>query len=188
MNKMKTRYDLINYYAQKYGYKKYLEIGVAEGRCFDKVQCPVKVGIDPEVNGSNVYKMTSDEFFCQNEREFDIIFIDGLHLWEQVYTDIIDSLTILSKNGTIICHDMNPQREERQRREKITECWNGDCWKAWVYLRDVRDDLDMRVYNIDQGCGVIRRGEQKLLTRSYPLEYEYLDKNRDEWLNLVKIQ
>lgn len=188
MSRMKTRYDLINYYTQKYGYTKYLEIGVAKGHCFDRVQCPVKFGVDPGVDGKAVYKMTSNEFFRQNEREFDIVFIDGLHLYEQVHSDIVNSLAVLSENGTIVCHDMNPQKEERQLRDKVTECWNGDCWKAWVLLRETRPDLLMKVYNIDQGCGVIQRGEQKLLNRQHPLEYRYLEKNRKQWLNLIEIQ
>ena len=36
----------------------------------------------------NIYKMSSDIFFKSNKKYFDIIFIDGLHLEEQVDKDI----------------------------------------------------------------------------------------------------
>jgi hypothetical protein len=42
--------------------------------------------------------MTSDEFFEINKSTYDIIFIDGLHIDEQVERDIINGLKILNLN------------------------------------------------------------------------------------------
>ena len=39
--------------------------------------------------------MSSDEFFLKNKDQFDIIFIDGLHVYEQVKRDIENSLIVL---------------------------------------------------------------------------------------------
>jgi hypothetical protein len=185
MRNIKTRYDLINFFIHKYGFKKYLEIGVAKGKSFEKVRCDYKIGVDPDENSKATHKMTSNKFFEINNEFFDIVFIDGLHHSEQVYKDILNSLSVLNKGGIIICHDMNPQSEERQLRKKITKVWNGDCWKAWIWLREERSDLDLSVMNIDQGCGIIKIGQQKLLKRNDPLEYKFLNENRKEWLNLT---
>ena len=36
--------------------------------------------------------------FNNNKKEFDVIFIDGLHIYEQCRKDIINSLKVLNKN------------------------------------------------------------------------------------------
>ena len=46
--------------------------------------------------------MTSDEFFKNNEIYFDCIFIDALHIYEQVRKDILNSIKFLNANGIII--------------------------------------------------------------------------------------
>ena len=66
-----------------------------------------KIGVDPK-NGGNV-RETSDNFFKNNKKEFDVIFIDGLHVYEQCRKDIINSLKFLNRNGFIILHDMIPR-------------------------------------------------------------------------------
>ena len=50
-------------------------------------------------------KNTSDEFFKNNTKIFDIIYIDGFHEAPQVYKDICNSWHCLNKNGIIICDD-----------------------------------------------------------------------------------
>ena len=48
--------------------------------------------------------MTSDKFFKDNEK-FDIIFIDGLHTFEQTIKDIDNSIKFLRDKGVILIHD-----------------------------------------------------------------------------------
>ena len=59
-----------------------------------------KTGVDP-VSGGN-FRGTSDEFFSQNSKNYDCIFIDGLHVYQQVIKDILNSIKILNNNGVII--------------------------------------------------------------------------------------
>lgn len=129
--------------------------------------------------------MTSDEFFEKNSERFDVIFIDGLHLSEQVLKDILNALDILNDGGYIICHDMNPIKEEHQHRDVRGYLWNGDCWKAFVQLRSERNDLEMFVVNADHGCGVIKKGSQIPIKIDGEMNYNSLDNNRKEWLNLI---
>jgi len=178
-----NRISIINNLIKEHGYSNYLEIGVAQGTCFKKVKCENKTGVDPKCNGTHA--MTSDAFFKINKDKFDIVFIDGLHVAEQVERDILNSLACLKKGGTIVCHDMNPPSEKHQKLAHEMGQWCGDCWKAWVRLRRTRKDLTMFVHDCDFGVGVITRGKQKLLTDNLPLTWNNLEKNRVTWLNLV---
>jgi len=58
-------------------------------------------------NYSNIYKYKdySDNFFLENNKTFDIIYVDGHHLAEQVYKDAVNSWKILNRNGLLIFDD-----------------------------------------------------------------------------------
>lgn len=180
------RYHIINELINKHGFISYLEIGCQLNQTFNAVDCQLKVGVDPERGGTN--RETSDAFFANNKMTFDIIFIDGLHTAEQVLKDIENALKFLNPKGVIVCHDMNPETELIQRVPMQSSDWSGDCWKAFVKLRQTRKDLTMSVINTDYGVGVIRPGSQELLSIDEELTYEGLDRNRVKWLNLLSIE
>jgi hypothetical protein len=184
-----TRTEIIQSLIDKTQAKKYLEIGMGPGINFNSIVCDYKICVDPTPTVPVTFTLTSDDFFEQNEETFDIIFIDGLHWSEQVYKDITNSLKILSEGGYIICHDMNPHSEFIQRypQPKVESEWTGDCWKSWVKLKSERDDINMCVVNTDYGCGVITKGEQKLITIDEELTWEVLDNNRHQLLNLISV-
>jgi hypothetical protein len=160
------RYDIINYLIRKYGYTKYLEIGVEDGESLSQVNCPSITSVDPNANINVTHRMTSDQFFSTmsssaTASSFDIIFIDGLHVADQVERDITNSLRHLSPNGTIVVHDVNPPSEWHQRdyAEALKNgCrqWNGTVWKAFLTFR-ARKDLLTYTINTDWGCGIIQR-------------------------------
>lgn len=186
------RWDIINTLIKKNGYKTYLEIGVRDGGCFEKIKAEYKDGVDPNPIRRAIklveYKITSDVFFSSTDRKWDIIFIDGLHECEQVLRDIKNSLKHLNQGGAIVCHDMSPQTEVAQITPSIVEPWapwNGDCWKAWVRLR-CKGGLSMYVVDTDHGCGIIEVDNSvKPLKIKEQLTYANLDKNRRDWLNLI---
>jgi hypothetical protein len=80
----------------------YLEIGVDEGRTFENVVCAERWGVDPSPkfdmsrlpDGATFFRLTSDEFFAglSAEKGFDVVFLDGLHTFEQTYTDLVNAL------------------------------------------------------------------------------------------------
>ncbi|WP_114748969.1 class I SAM-dependent methyltransferase [Pleomorphovibrio marinus] len=94
---MKSRTKIINEIFTKNNYRTYLEIGLGTGENFKSIISPLKIGVDPylpqiEINkNEKLYRMTSDTFFENLHNEFDLIFIDGLHIAEQVENDIINS-------------------------------------------------------------------------------------------------
>lgn len=182
------RTDIINILIEKINGNNYLEIGVCSGENFNNIKCKHKVSVDPNVNSPATIHLTSDEFFKTNKENFDVIFIDGLHHSQQVYRDIINSLNVLSPNGYIVCHDINPEKEEHQIIPFTSGVWNGDCWKAFVSLRQERNDLGMYVVNTDYGCGIIQKGTQESLKINEELNWNNFNINRKKWLNLISIQ
>lgn len=198
-----NRTAIINHLAKKIIAKSYLEIGVRiHSDNFDKIHIDHKVGVDPCLEAFDrepTYKLTSDEFFAKNTETFDMIFIDGLHEFKQVERDINNSLKFLNEGGFIVCHDMNPTIEYRQftldnpKRKEFVEktkdtYWNGDCWKAFVKARTQKNNIIMHTVDTDFGCGIISHGKQALLdTKQIDINYQNLNKNRKEWLNLISV-
>ena len=151
-----TRIDIINMLAQRINAASYLEIGCNNNECFDRINISNKVGVDPRHGGT--LRMTSDEYFSKYNDRFDIIFVDGLHHYEQITKDIDNSLKILNHDGFIIIHDLLPYREAAATKEvsKTTSEWNGDVWQISFDLVG-RRDITFRLVCSDFGCGVISK-------------------------------
>lgn len=168
------RHELINWFIKRFGYARYLEIGVDNPSAnFDYIQAAHKVGVDP--NKNTTHRCTSDQFFAANTDVFDIVFVDGLHLKDQALRDVENSLRVLSDNGTIIMHDCHPyNRYVGGPVHEPGKSWYGTVWQAFAHLRATRADLDMRVINTDCGLGVVRRGRQELYTGGYDTWEDYV--------------
>ena len=110
-----------------------MEIGLGDCNNYNSVSLDVnnKYGVDPAFeSANNIHGVKSDEFFQNNNETFDVIFIDGLHHYDQVLEDLKNSLNSLKKDGIIFIHDMIPlnkiSQEIPRNRQKI---WTGDVWK-----------------------------------------------------------
>lgn len=186
-----TRTEIIKLLIEKYGYKKYLEIGVntpaQPGFNFTSIETPIKHGVDPAVD--TTFKMTSDVFFEDHiPMKYDIVFVDGLHVFDQAYRDIVNSLTWLEDNGSIVVHDTNPTTEITQRPERASNVWHGDVWKAILKLRTEHPDIEIYTIDADEGCAIIKKGTQKLFQIPEGVDgytFDFFDKNRKEILNLI---
>jgi len=180
-----NRNIILNKLIETFDFKSYLEIGVDSGLNFEAVQCEYKIGVDPNPASPATLSMTSDEYFESISKTYDLIFVDGLHEHKQVKRDIENSLEHLNKGGVVVCHDMSPLLEVHQLPpdQRQTAHWNGDCWKAWVELR-AREDLEMFVVDVDNGCGIIKFGKCNGFTPKTELSFANLEKHRVKWLNL----
>jgi hypothetical protein len=156
-----NRQDIIQKIIDIKKFKTYLEIGCDNDELFNFIKCEKKIGVDPE-KGGNI-RSTSDNFFKKNNLFFDLIFIDGLHEFDQVCKDIENSLNFLSNNGVIILHDCLPNNVYQQIVPRCKRTWNGDVWKAIVKYR-TDDNLDIYTCNADSGLGIIfkRKNKNKL--------------------------
>jgi len=182
------RWDLINYLINKYGYKDYLEIGCDKDQLFSKVNLQNKTGVDP-YSGGNI-RQTSDDFFLTNNKTFDLVFIDGLHTYDQVKRDILNSVKFLNDDGIILVHDCLPDTMAKQAVPRYKMQWNGDVWKAIV---DLRQDPDLDVYTceMDQGIGVIKKNKNtsilKLSTEINKLKFKDYYNNYKEYMRVISI-
>lgn len=189
-----NRWDIINYYIQKYNFKTFLEIGHANGEGFNNVVCELKESIDPDVSCNATYQITSDEFFEKYDKKYDIIFIDGLHECSQVDRDIKNSLKHLNNAGVIVMHDCHPDSESCQRKDFVShqngENWTGDTWKAYVKNR-AELPYEMYVWDNDWGCGIIDTNVNKITnTTNLPTDMEKLTYKdflqHSDWMNFKK--
>jgi hypothetical protein len=182
------RWDMIEYLIKKNSYKDYLEIGCDKNQLFSKVNIENKTGVDP-YSGGNV-KKTSDEFFLTNKKFFDLVFIDGLHSYEQVKKDILNSVNCLNNNGIILIHDCLPDTMAKQAVPRYKMLWNGDVWKAIV---DLRRNIDLEIFTceMDQGIGIIKKAKNSsvltLTKKINELKFEDYYNSYREYMRIISV-
>ena len=113
---------------------KYLEIGVCKNEVFNTIPHNIKnkIGVDPFEGGT--HRMESDNFFLRNTTFFDVIFIDGLHTYEQCQKDCINALKYLKDDGIIFLHDLLPKNSFEAAVPRKQTRWTGNVWKVAVEL------------------------------------------------------
>lgn len=180
------RYDIINHIIEKKNYNSYLEIGTQHGVNFKKINIKIKECCDPIKLYKNLtYHMTSDEAFIkikENNKKYDIIFIDGLHWSEQVYKDICNSLDCLNHNGCIVLHDCNPITHIQARYpydDQIKE-WNGDCYKAFLKFRFKNLNIYTSVIDTDWGVGIIMPNLKNMENNNIILQDNLVNTEKDD--------
>jgi hypothetical protein len=189
-SKYPTRYEIIQNTINRKKYKSYLEIGCDQDLLFSKINIDKKTGVDPN-SGGNI-RDTSDNFFKSNSDKFDIIFIDGLHEYDQVKKDINNSIKFLNNGGVIYLHDCMPESFIRQAVPRSSNVWNGDVWKNIVESRTIKE-IDTYVCFADQGIGVIlKRPNKNLLKLNIKnfnnLKFQDYYYNYNYYLNIIDIQ
>lgn len=135
----------------------YLEIGVAEGETFLDVDAEWRFAVDPFPQkfcvppNAKLYKMTSRSYFADQkvhgDGPFDLIFVDGLHLWEEAFEDMLSAFDHLKAGGYVVVDDVYPSGVwEGSRAENYRAAvnnaevhghpivsWMGDVWKG-IYI------------------------------------------------------
>ncbi|MEO0794833.1 MAG: class I SAM-dependent methyltransferase [Verrucomicrobiota bacterium] len=185
----------------------YLEIGVRNpNHNFNKIAADHKFSVDPGVEYKENpvdFKLTSDEFFAGMKRGdllpdtlFDVIFIDGLHLAEQVDRDIANALDHIKDDGFIVMHDCNPPTEYHAREDfgyhfsPAGGYWNGTTWKAFLKWRSNPSVFSCCI-DSDWGVGVLSKTKNvgKSTTSLNPFfEFSVLEANREDALNLISFE
>ncbi|HET8838043.1 MAG TPA: class I SAM-dependent methyltransferase [Flavobacteriaceae bacterium] len=182
---MRNKENIINEIIERQGFENYLEIGYDEGLNFDRIKCREKYSVDPV--GHAHFQGTSDDFFSVNKEVFDIIFIDGLHISDQVQRDIINSMAFLSEDGAIVIHDTIPKTKEMQEVPRNTKEWTGNVWRAVIGFHKQHSDVKLLTYKSDYGLTVIYPNGNKFvdLFEDKETTWEYFDKNKKELLKIV---
>jgi hypothetical protein len=165
----------INYLAKAVKATNYLEIGVETGSTFLHVDCRKKTGVDPAflfdweshngINGVDLLQTTSDSFFqgLEPSTSYDLVFIDGLHTFEQTYRDIIHAMrhahrgTIFLIDDTVPCDVFSTCRDQQECLSLRSTYhgtgdirWHGDTYKILPLLSVFNSDYEVATI-IDNG-------------------------------------
>ncbi len=156
----------LNTLAAALGCRSYLEIGVETGATLLEVAVEQRTGVDPcfafdwqshqGKDGLQLHRCSSDLFFAGLEASthYDLIFLDGLHTFEQTYRDIVHALRH-SHPGTVIliddtapsdvfssCRDQQECLSLRSRYANSSDIqWHGDSYKVVPLLALFHCDL-----------------------------------------------
>jgi len=139
----------------------YLEVGVETGASLAlAVHSRIALGIDPVPQlmpgtlppSARLFPLTSDAFFQQHSRtavlgdaRVDLAFIDGMHWFECALRDFANVERWCGPGSVIILHDCLPVHAASAQRDRRTNFWVGDTWKALEYLLEHRRDLAISV-------------------------------------------
>jgi hypothetical protein len=152
----------------------YLEIGVAAGATLAlAATAEVAVGVDPVdaplehalPPAARVVRETSDLFFASRSPQevfgtdaVDLVFIDGLHVFEQTLRDFFNAEAWCGQASAIVLHDCVPIARATAARERCTRFWVGDTWKVVWALGRARPELRLRtILTPPSGLVVVRR-------------------------------
>ena len=132
--------------------RSYLEIGVGTGSSLTLARGPA-MGVDPIPRvtvdlpaGVRLFEQTSDQFFegeaaSSLARSLDLVFIDGLHLFEQALRDFMHVERYASPSTLVVIDDVLPNHPLQAERTRQSTVWCGDVWKMAVALRAIRPDV-----------------------------------------------
>lgn len=148
----------------------YLEIGVNQGITFKAVKIEAKTGVDPSFQfdrheydqDDNIIlaEVTSDVFFKTLPKDtlYDVVFVDGLHTFDQTYRDILNALRHTHSRSVLLVDDTIPNDVFSSSRDML-EClrlrayqnsenkdrsWHGDTYKILPLLMLFNTNLDYR--------------------------------------------
>jgi hypothetical protein len=116
---MVRRDEVIQSYLDLFDRPTYLEIGVSHGVTFNSVKANRKIAVDPKFEiepahrepNSEYYEIISDLYFETLARDaypFHVIYLDGLHTFEQTLRDLMNAIEFLRRDGIIIIDDVFP--------------------------------------------------------------------------------
>jgi hypothetical protein len=171
----------------------YFEIGTLDGQTLRLARC-ASVAVDPQfLIHDNVaegkpflclHQISSDDFFREHNptiifgRKIDLAFLDGLHLFEFLLRDFLNTERHCRNNSIIVMHDCIPTDIYMAARQKDVAnelrpqhegWWTGDVWKVVPILSKYRPELLIHavdaaptglvlVTNLDSCSDVLERG------------------------------
>jgi hypothetical protein len=146
------------------GSSAHLEIGTFHGQSLAPINCTT-VAIDPDFRlrqpvmghkpAAFLFQMTSDAFFEEHDPSLYLrgpvtsAFLDGLHLFEALLRDFINTEQYCAPGGVVFLHDCLPLtiamttrvHDDVPTTGAYPGWWAGDVWKLVPILRKYRPDL-----------------------------------------------
>lgn len=155
--------------------KKYLELGVFDGKNFEQIKSIDKFSVD--MNGNAMFTGTTDEYFknLSSSEQFDIIFIDANHDWDFVVRDFNNSIEHCKE--WILMHDMIPPSRKYTKSYKCS-----DSYKVLFHLLS-KTKFDIYPMNENFGFTLIRMPANKI-----NLDHSDINLDYDDFVDFIKKQ
>jgi hypothetical protein len=165
----------------------YLEIGSRNGRSLDKCSSPT-IAVDPKFRirhdiarnkpQLHLFQETSDAFFGAGrlkslQAKPGFSFLDGMHLFEFLLRDFMNTEAASTPQSVIALHDCVPFGHGMTTRDLDNiprGAWTGDVWKLIPILQEYRPDLKLEVLDCAPTGLVILSGlspRNRALSRAY---------------------
>jgi hypothetical protein len=172
----------------------YLEVGVARGLTFHAVTAARKTAVDPHFRfdvdkhagpGIAYHEVTSDEYFgaiIEPSRRFDVIYLDGLHTFEQTLRDLMSAQLFLAERGVIVIDDVWPnsfaaacstlEANQTLRRKLAIEspAWMGDVFRLLYFIDSFMQQFTCRIVCDNFGQAVLWRQARGAVTERRVLD------------------
>lgn len=153
----------------------YLEIGLSLNPLapYRLLELENKTSLDMNHLTNPDFCMSSDNFFKKLENgetkfdknyKWDCIFIDGWHMADQVYNDLMNSFNHLSDNGIIFMHDVLPWSYELTIESNVgnVTATCQDAWKTVEYC--LKNHNEMHICTLEEnqgGLAVIKKNKER---------------------------
>jgi hypothetical protein len=150
----------------------YLEIGTLHGDTLCLASCR-SIAVDPQLRLSkqvvgtkpalHMFQTTSDAFFATHDPiallgdRIDLAFLDGMHLYEFLLRDFIETERACHSGSIVVLHDCLPldsfmaTRDPDDRKVRAHSrhplWWTGDVWKLIPILRHYRGHLTITLFD-----------------------------------------
>ncbi|MBV0913025.1 class I SAM-dependent methyltransferase [Anianabacter salinae] len=165
----------------------YLEIGCRKGNTFAGSRSKT-IAVDPyfqvdqnvitQKPALHVFQQTSDDFFASGflkaiKAKLSFSFLDGMHLFEFLLRDIINTEAHSRADGIIALHDCIPFDHAMTTRDLDnlpSRAWTGDVWKILPILRQYRPKMQIDVLDCQPSGLVLLSGlkpSDKSLSKAY---------------------
>jgi hypothetical protein len=207
-----SRLDVVQGLLDMYEEPRYLEVGVHSGETLFGVRAAARVGVDPHFRFDvdearrtqpqcELWPVESDEYFgriASPATRFDVVFLDGLHTFEQTLRDLLNALALLADGGVVVVDDVQPSSSVaaighlerfvavRTALEVESRDWMGDVYRLVFFVDSFLQQLSYRTVADTHGQMVVWRAPRESVSRR-PLEeiarltYEDLALERDSF-------
>jgi hypothetical protein len=201
-----SRPDVLNGLLRLFSHSTYLEIGVNRGETFLQVKANRKVAVDPKFlfslddaktahGGSEFHEVTSDVYFSEiisPAEKFQLIYLDGLHTFEQTLRDFVNATHFLADDGIIVIDDVIPSSYQAALPDQLDafkvkeftgdpdNSWMGDTYKLVFFINSFFPAYNLRTISNNHGQAVVWRRPRAIdVFRSYTMaeivRLEFLD-------------
>jgi hypothetical protein len=206
-----SRPDVLNGLLRLFTHATYLEVGVNRGETFLQVKANRKVAVDPKFlfslddartahSGSEFHEVTSDIYFSDiisPSDKFQLIYLDGLHTFEQTLRDFVNATQFLAQDGIIVIDDVIPSSYQAALPDQLDafkvkeftgdpdNSWMGDTYKLVFFINSFFPGYNLRTISNNHGQAVVwRRPRAMDVFRSYTMaeivSLEFLDVIKQE--------